>query len=121
MTMKAMTLATLLLSSAAPAFADGELNIYSSRHYDTDEQLYSEFEEATGITINRIEGKADELTARIQAEGVNSPADVFIAVDTSRLERAKNAGILQPIESDVLEAEIPSNLQDSDNQWFGFS
>ncbi|AKS44665.1 iron(III) transport system substrate-binding protein [Octadecabacter temperatus] len=121
MTTKSITLAALLLSSAAPAFADGELNIYSSRHYDTDEQLYSEFEEATGITINRIEGKADELTARIQAEGVNSPADVFIAVDTSRLERAKNAGILQSIESDVLEAEIPSNLQDSDNQWFGFS
>lgn len=118
---KSMTLAALLLSSAAPAFAEGDLNIYSSRHYDTDEQLYSEFEEATGITVNRIEGKADELMARIQAEGVNSPADVFIAVDTSRLERAKNAGILQSIESDVLEAEIPSNLQDSDNQWFGFS
>ena len=62
-----------------------------------------------------------KLSARIQAEGVNSPADVFIAVDTSRLERAKGAGILQSIESDVLEAEIPSNLQDSDNQWFGFS
>ena len=121
MTTKFITLAGLLLSSAAPAFADGELNIYSSRHYDTDEQLYSEFEEATGITINRIEGKADELTARIQAEGVNSPADVFIAVDTSRLERAKNAGILQSIDSDVLEGEIPSHLQDSDNQWFGFS
>ena len=61
MTSKSMTLAALLLSSAVPAFADGELNIYSSRHYDTDELLYSEFEEATGITINRIEGKADEM------------------------------------------------------------
>lgn len=121
MTTKVMTLAALLLSSAVPVFADGELNIYSSRHYDTDEQLYSDFEDATGITINRIEGNADELSARMQAEGVNSPADVFIAVDTSRLERAKDAGILQSIESDILEAAIPENLQDSDNQWFGFS
>jgi iron(III) transport system substrate-binding protein len=121
MTAKTMTLAALLLSSAAPAFAEGELNIYSSRHYDTDEQLYSDFEDATGITVNRIEGNADELSARMQAEGRNSPADVFIAVDTSRLERAKDAGILQSIESDVLEAAIPDNLQDSDNQWFGFS
>jgi len=121
MTAKTMILATLLFTTAVPVFADGELNIYSSRHYDTDELLYSEFEEATGITVNRIEGKADELSARIQAEGMNSPADVFIAVDTSRLERAKDAGILQSIESDVLEAEIPDNLQDSENQWFGFS
>jgi iron(III) transport system substrate-binding protein len=121
MTTKTMTLAALLLSSAVPVLAEGELNIYSSRHYDTDELLYSEFEEATGITINRIEGNADELSARMQAEGVNSPADVFIAVDTSRLERAKNSGILQSIKSDVLEAEIPDNLQDSGNQWFGFS
>ncbi|SMX40066.1 extracellular solute-binding protein [Octadecabacter ascidiaceicola] len=121
MTMKTMTLAALLLSSAAPAFAEGELNLYSSRHYDTDERLYSDFEEATGVTINRIEGKADELAARIEAEGVNSPADVFITVDTSRLERAKDAGLLQAIESDVLEAAIPANLQDTDNQWFGFS
>ena len=118
---RTMTLAALLLSTAAPAFAEGELNIYSSRHYDTDEALYGDFEEATGITINRIEGNADELIARMQAEGVNSPADILVTVDTSRLERAKNAGILQSIESDVLEERIPSNLQDSDNQWFGFS
>lgn len=106
---------------AAPALAEGELNLYSSRHYDTDERLYTDFEDATGITINRIEGKGDELIARLQAEGANSPADVLITVDTSRLERAKDAGVLQSIDSDVLEARIPGNLQDSDNQWFGFS
>jgi iron(III) transport system substrate-binding protein len=106
---------------ATSAFAGGELNLYSSRHYDTDERLYSDFEETTGITINRIEGKGDELIARLQAEGANSPADILITVDTSRLERAKNAGVLQSIDSDVLEARIPGNLQDSDNQWFGFS
>jgi iron(III) transport system substrate-binding protein len=107
--------------SAAPAFANGELNLYSSRHYDTDERLYTDFEDQTGIKINRIEGKADELIARIEAEGANSPADILLTVDTSRLERAKNAGILQKIDSDVLEAKIPANIQDSDNEWFGFS
>ena len=101
--------------------AAGELNLYSSRHYDTDERLYSDFTEATGITVNRIEGKADELIARMQAEGANSPADVLLTVDTSRLERAKDVGVLQSVDSDVLETRIPSNLQDSDNQWFGFS
>ena len=113
----AVTVAAL----GSAAAAEGELNLYSSRHYDTDERLYSEFEDATGITINRIEGKADELIARMQAEGANSPADILLTVDTSRLERAKSAGILQPVESDTLEARVPGYLQDSDNQWFGFS
>ena len=116
------SLATLLAALVATsAAADGELNLYSSRHYDTDERLYSDFEDATGITINRIEGNADELLARMQAEGANSPADILITVDTSRLARAKEMGLLQPVESDILEDRIPAYLQDSDNQWFGFS
>jgi iron(III) transport system substrate-binding protein len=108
---------------AGSAFADDakELNLYSSRHYDTDERLYSDFTEATGITINRIEGNADELIARMQAEGANSPADVMLTVDTSRLARAKELGVLQSIDSAVLEDRIPANLQDRDNQWFAFS
>ena len=113
--------AALLVGSAPLAFADGELNLYSSRHYDTDERLYSDFEDATGIKINRIEGKADELIARMQAEGDNSPADVLLTVDTSRLERAKAAGVLQSIDSTILEARLPAYLQDDENQWFGFS
>jgi len=116
----ALTSATVVLAPLA-ATAQGEVNLYSSRHYDTDERLYSDFTEATGITINRIEGKADELIARMQAEGANSPADILLTVDTSRLARAKAAGVLQSIESDVLETRIPAYLQDSDNQWFGFS
>lgn len=110
-----------LIALAAPAFAGGELNLYSSRHYDTDERLYSDFTDATGITINRIEGKADELIARMQAEGANSPADILLTVDTSRLERAKNAGVLQSLDSELLESVVPAALQDSDNQWFGLS
>ena len=118
-------LAALAATVALPGYADnhlsGELNLYSSRHYDTDERLYSDFEEATGITINRIEGNADELIARIQAEGANSPADILLTVDTTRLERAKTAGVLQPVESDILEERIPDNLRDADDEWFGFS
>jgi iron(III) transport system substrate-binding protein len=120
LTKSALT-AALIASTALPAFAEGELNIYSSRHYDTDEMLYSDFTKQTGITINRIEGKADELLARMQAEGANSPADVLVTVDTSRLSRAKNMGLLQSVDSELLEERIPSNLQDTENEWFGFS
>lgn len=120
-TRHSLIVAAALTAAAGSVAAEGVLNLYSSRHYDTDERLYSDFEAATGITINRIEGKADELIARMQAEGANSPADVFLTVDTSRLARAKDSGILQAVDSDVLEARIPANLQDDDNTWFGFS
>src|SRR6056297_3853554 len=103
-------LATVLTALVATtAAADGVVNLYSSRHYDTDERLYTDFEEATGITVNRIEGNADELLARMQAEGANSPADVLLTVDTSRLTRAKEMGVLQSVDSDVLENNIPAN------------
>lgn len=115
------TLAVTAIIAASSAAAEGDVNLYSSRHYDTDERLYSDFTELTGITVNRIEGNADELIARMRAEGANSPADILLTVDTSRLQRAKDAGVLQSVDSAVLEDRIPANLQDSDNQWFGFS
>ena len=121
MTTKTSLLALLTATLATGAYAEGELNLYSSRHYDTDERLYSDFTEATGITINRIEGKADELIARMEAEGDNSPVDVFLTVDTVRITRAKELGLLQSIDSPALEAAIPAYLQDDDNQWFAFS
>lgn len=121
MTTKTSLLALLVATTAGAAYAEGELNLYSSRHYDTDERLYSDFTDATGITINRIEGKADELIARMEAEGANSPVDVFLTVDTVRISRAKELGLLQSIDSDLLEAKIPAYLQDADNQWFSFS
>jgi iron(III) transport system substrate-binding protein len=121
MTKKTTILALLVATTASTAYADGVLNLYSSRHYDTDERLYSDFTEATGITINRIEGNGDELIARMEAEGANSPVDVFLTVDTVRLARAKELGLLQSVESDLLEARIPGYLQDVDNQWFAFS
>ncbi|MEM9044979.1 MAG: extracellular solute-binding protein [Pseudomonadota bacterium] len=113
--------AASVVATAFTAAQSAELNLYSSRHYDTDERLYSDFTEKTGIKINRLEGKADELIARLEAEGDNSPADVFLTVDTVRLARAKGLGLLQSIDSDTLEGHIPAYLQDSDNQWFAFS
>jgi iron(III) transport system substrate-binding protein len=110
-----------VVAAGSAAFANGEVNLYSSRHYDTDERLYSDFEDLTGITVNRIEGNADELIARMQAEGANSPADVFLSVDTVRMARAAELGLLQSIDSDVLERRIPSYLQDDENRWFAFS
>jgi iron(III) transport system substrate-binding protein len=117
----AVLLGTTIAASTLTAAQAQELNLYSSRHYDTDERLYSDFTEATGITINRIEGNADELMARIQAEGANSPADVFLTVDVSRLVRSEEMGLLQPIESAVLAERIPAELQDDNGHWFGFS
>ena len=124
MAFKTSIFALMIAATAGTAHAEGaagEVNLYSSRHYDTDERLYSDFTEATGIKINRIEGKADELIARMAAEGENSPADVFLTVDTVRITRAKELGLLQSVDSDILEARVPAYLQDDDNQWFAFS
>ena len=100
---------------------NGQVNIYSSRHYNTDDQLYDAFTEETGISINLIEGKDDELIERIKSEGANSPADILITVDAGRLWRAAEAEIFAPVESELLEEKIPDNLQDPDNLWFGYS
>ncbi|KPB02764.1 Fe(3+) ABC transporter substrate-binding protein [Ahrensia marina] len=119
--MVALAAATALTGTVSMAMADGELNLYSSRHYDTDEKLYSDFEEQTGIKINRIEGNADELIERLKSEGANSPADVLLTVDAGRIWRAESADLLAPVESEELENKIPAALQHPDNKWFGFS
>lgn len=112
--------ALALTMLAAPALA-GEVNVYSSRHYDSDDTLFDEFTSRTGISVNRIEAKADELIARLAAEGDNSPADVFIAVDVGRMARAEAENVLRPFASDVIEARVPDHLQHPDNLWFGIS
>jgi iron(III) transport system substrate-binding protein len=98
---------------------DKELNLYSARHYQTDEALYENFTRQTGIRIKRIEGKEDELLERIKNEGANSPADVFITVDAARLAQADALGLFAPVKSKVLEERIPANLRTAD--WFAFS
>jgi iron(III) transport system substrate-binding protein len=98
-----------------------EINLYSSRHYNTDTQLYEDFTRQTGIKVNLVEGKADELLERIKSEGVNSPADVLITVDIARLWRAEQAGIFVPVASKILEEKIPSYLRQPQGYWFGFA
>ena len=113
--------AVALLTGAAGQAAAQEVNIYSARHYQTDEALYEGFTEKTGIRINRIEGEGDALMERIKAEGKNSPADVLITVDAGRLWRADQLDLFQPVRSKLLEERIPANLRHPDGRWFGFS
>jgi iron(III) transport system substrate-binding protein len=105
--------------SAAPI--TGEVNLYSSRHYDTDLALYEDFTKQTGIKVNRIEAEADALIERIQSEGEFSPADILVTVDAGRLWRAEEAGILAPTDSAVLKERIPAHLRHPQGLWFGLS
>ncbi|MEM8986186.1 MAG: Fe(3+) ABC transporter substrate-binding protein [Pseudomonadota bacterium] len=107
--------------SAAPVAADGVVNLYSSRHYDTDLALYEEFTEKTGIKVNRLEAGADALIERISNEGEFSPADVLITVDAGRLWRAEEAGLLSPVTSEVLAERLPDHMRHPEGLWFGLS
>ena len=111
---------TALAAFSLAANADEKvLNLYSARHYQTDEALYANFTKQTGIRINRIEGKEDELLERIRNEGSNSPADIFLTVDAARLAKAHELGLFAPLASKTLEARIPAHLRTED--WYSFS
>jgi iron(III) transport system substrate-binding protein len=110
----------LSISLCFPAKAQEKvLNLYSARHYQTDEALYANFTRQTGIKINRIEAKEDELLERIRNEGAKSPADIFITVDAARLAKADELGLFAPVRSKILESRIPAHLRSAD--WFAFS
>ena len=111
----------VLLAAPLPALAQagGVLNLYSARHYQTDEALYANFTKATGIKINRLDGKEEELVERIRNEGTASPADVLITVDAARLEMADSLGLFQPIRSKLLDERIPAGLRTPN--WVAFS
>jgi iron(III) transport system substrate-binding protein len=116
-----LLLVPALLIAQATAAEDQVLNLYSSRHYQTDEALYTNFTKLTGIKINRIEGGEDPLIERIRNEGARSPADVLITVDAGRLWRAEQVGLFQPVKSATLESRIPANLREPSGLWYGFS
>jgi iron(III) transport system substrate-binding protein len=116
----ALALAGLALAWSAAA-QEQVVNVYSSRHYQTDEALYAGFTKATGIKVNRIEAGEDALIERIRNEGARSPADVLITVDAGRLWRAEQLGLFQPVKSTTLEKRIPENLREPGGHWFGFS
>lgn len=107
------------------AESNSVLNLYSARHYQTDEALYANFTKSTGIKINRIEADDNALLERLNSEGAKSPADVILLVDAARLWRAQINGMFKPIQSKVLDQRIPANLRakaDAEGtSWFGFS
>jgi iron(III) transport system substrate-binding protein len=113
-------LGLLLVLNQGTVHAD-EVNVYSARKEALILPLLQKFEAETGIGFNLITAKADALLKRLESEGQSTPADVFITTDAGRLQRAREAGVLQPIDNPVLADRIPENLRDKDNYWFGLS
>ncbi|MBN9203167.1 MAG: extracellular solute-binding protein [Methylibium petroleiphilum] len=117
--------AAALCASFAAAAQDQVLNLYSARHYQTDEALYADFTKSTGIKINRVDADDAGLLARLRSEGASSPADVILLVDAARIILADADGLFQPVKSSVLASRIPVQLRGKDDgqgsQWFGFS
>ena len=128
-TLKVLSLAMAALAAAsfsAAALANEQvINLYSARHYPTDEVLYSDFTKATGIKINRVDSDDAGIIARLKAEGSASPADLILLVDAARLWRGETEGMFLPIKSKTLEAAIPAQLRSQatadGTAWFGLS
>jgi len=97
------------------------VNIYSSRHYGLMESAFVQFQEETGIEVRLTFGSDAELRERLKAEGEYTPADVLITVDVGNLWLATEEELLQPIQSSLLEQNIPDHLQDPENRWFALS
>lgn len=111
--------AALWLIATSALAQEKTINLYSARHYQTDEALYANFTKQTGIKINRIEAGENELLERIKNEGANSPADVLLTVDAARLAQADELKLFAPVTSALLEAKIPAQLRTRD--WYAFS
>lgn len=123
---KAAGIATLLLATLGTASAQEQvLNLYSARHYSTDEALYANFTKATGIRINRVDADDAGILARLKAEGAASPADVILLVDAARLYKGDVDGLFKPVRSQALEEAIPAQYRAAPSAegttWFGFS
>ena len=111
----------VVLAQGGSALAADAINIYSARHYESDDLLYDGFQDETGIPVNVIEGEGPELLARMRAEGKNSPADVFLTVDAGNLWLAEKENLFQPVQSKALNDRIPASLRNPKDLWFGFS
>jgi iron(III) transport system substrate-binding protein len=120
-----ITIAVLLVSCSGSgnkqnenSSVPGELNVYSNRHYEADRILYEKFSNETGIKINLVKAGADELISRLEIEGDKSPADVFIAVDAMKLNRAKEKGLLQPV---VAKTNNQPKFIEEENYWYAIA
>jgi iron(III) transport system substrate-binding protein len=121
----AVALTALSVAAGAAQAQEQVVNLYSARHYQTDEALYSNFTKATGIKVNRVDADDAGILARLKAEGAASPADVILLVDAARLWKGDVEGLFRPIKSPLLEAAIPAQLRagatPEGTTWFGFS
>lgn len=117
-----LTVGALALTLATPpAIASGEVNLYSARKEELIKPLLDRFTADTGIKVNLVTGKADALLKRLESEGRNTPADLLLTTDAGRLYRAYEAGLLQPVRSEILERDIPAIYRDPEGYWFGVS
>ena len=113
---------TFLLNVNIPANStEKEVKVYSGRHYNTDRSIYKKFAEETGIKVRLIEAAGISLIERLKREGNNSQADLILLVDAARITNAAKAGLLQPVESSILENDVPVGLKDPDNEWYALT
>jgi iron(III) transport system substrate-binding protein len=98
-----------------------EVTLYTDRYYDKDQMIFENFKKSTGIKVNVVNASADELILKMESEGEQSPADLFITVIAGRVVRAKEKGLLQSVNSEIIETTVPANLRDEDNNWFGLT
>jgi len=99
----------------------GVVNVYSARHYDVDKEVFLKFEDATGIKVNVIEGKAPELLERMKREGADTQADMFITADMANIYQAIDSELTQNVESEIVDANIPENLRGENNEWIALT
>jgi iron(III) transport system substrate-binding protein len=118
---KSIVSACLAMAVAMPVMATDEVNVYSARKEKLIKPLLDKFTQETGIKVNLVTGKADALLKKLELEGDNTPADLLVTTDAGRLHRAKEAGVLQTVESDTLTSNIPANLRDPENIWYGMT
>ena len=115
-----LAIAVISFVTVGSSFAK-EVNLYTSRHYDSDDALYQKFTDATGIKVNVISGKGKALMERLASEGANSPADVFITVDAGNLWKVQKDGMFQSIDSSTIDSIVPENLRGPNNEWVGIA
>ncbi|HEX6092592.1 MAG TPA: Fe(3+) ABC transporter substrate-binding protein [Dongiaceae bacterium] len=121
MSFRSLGMAAAVILVAAGGAQAQEVNIYNARHYGTDQQLWDAFTKETGIAVNVVEANHDELIQRLEAEGANSPADIFITVDAGRLALAAEKNLFESVKSPVLEADVPAHLRHPDGLWYGLA
>ena len=116
-----LTLITIFTACVNSSSSEDIVNVYTHRHYKADDELFSKFTEETGVKVNIVNASADELIQRLETEGDDSKADILITVDAGRLYRAQSKGLLQPIQSETLDANIRKEFREKDGYWYGLT